>query len=184
MASEDAYLNDVWSMYFHDPNDTNWTNASYVNLGSISTVDDFWNHATQFKDHIHKGMFFLMREHVFPYWDDPANINGGCFSIKVLKDDMHAYWEDMCVKLLSESLLRDKSKWDIINGISTSPKKHFCIIKIWTRNLDLEQEDAKACFDVLPMHHGDILFKSNIENISNDTAKYVEVSKANDAQKT
>lgn len=167
--NDDMYLNDVWSMYFHDPNEMNWTNSSYVNLGSISTVDDFWNHGTQFRDHIHKGMFFLMREHVFPYWDDPANIHGGCFSIKVLKDDMPLYWEDMCKKLLCESLLKDKSNWDLINGISTSPKKHFCIIKVWMRNLDLE--DAKNCLDVLPIHHGDILFKSNMENISNDTAK-------------
>ena len=169
----DIFLNDIWSMYFHDPNDTNWTNASYVNIGNMSTVDDFWNHATQFKEHIHKGIFFLMREHVFPYWDDPANLKGGCFSIKVLKDDMAVYWEDLCIKLLGETLIRDADKWDLINGISTSPKKHFCIVKIWVRNLDLADQDAKQCFDILPNHHGDILFKSNIDNISNDAVKNV-----------
>lgn len=171
----DIFLNDVWTMYFHDPNDTNWTNSSYVNLGNMSTVDDFWNHATQFKEHIHKGMFFLMREHVFPYWDDPANLRGGCFSIKVLKDDMAVFWEDMCMKLLGETILQDTDKWDLINGISTSPKKHFCIVKIWVRNLDLADHDAKQCFNILPNHHGEVLFKSNIDNISNDSVKQAPV---------
>jgi hypothetical protein len=148
----------------------NWTHSSYVNLGNISTVDDFWNHATQFKDHIHKGMFFLMREHVFPCWDDQANLNGGCFSIKILKDDMPMFWEDLCVKLLGETLLNKEhaDKWDIVNGISTSPKKHFCIIKIWLKSLDFTD---KQCFDLLPNYYGDILFKSNIESINNDTNK-------------
>lgn len=177
---QDIYLNDVWTMYFHDPNDTSWTNESYVNIGNISTVDDFWNHSTYFKEHIHKGMFFLMREHVFPYWDDPSNIHGGCFSIKVLKDDMGMYWEDMCIKLLGENLFSEeadnKTKWDFINGISTSPKKHFCIVKIWTRNTDLSDEDAKKIFSLLPNFHGDVLFKSNMENISNDTMKATDGS--------
>lgn len=171
MASEDIYLNDVWTMYFHDPNDINWTNSSYLNLGNISTVDDFWNHTTQLKENVHKGMFFLMREHVFPYWDDPANIHGGCFSIKVHKDEMVTYWEDTCIKLLGETLLKDPSMNDVINGISTSPKKYFCIIKIWTRNLDLANKPVSECLNLLSNHHGDILFKSNMENISNDHSK-------------
>lgn len=167
----DIYLNDVWTMYFHDPNDTNWANESYLNIGNMSTVDDFWNHAKYFKDHIHKGMFFLMREHIFPYWDDPENIQGGCFSIKVLKDDMGVYWEDICIKMLGEQLLNEKHPWSIVNGISTSPKKHFCIVKIWMKDLSLAEEDAKVIFNLLPNFHGDILFKSNRENISNDTLK-------------
>jgi hypothetical protein len=166
----DVFLNDVWTMYFHDPNDLNWTNSSYINLGNISTVDDFWNHHSQLKDNIHKGMFFLMREHVFPCWDDPCNIKGGCFSLKVLKDDMPAFWEDLCIKLLGETILKDDKQdfWDIVNGVSTSPKKHFCIIKIWLKNLELNN---KTFFDIIPSYYGDMLWKSNIENINNDVNK-------------
>lgn len=171
--NEDMYLNDVWSMYFHDPNDTNWTNSSYLNLGNISTIDDFWNHEMQLRDQIHKGMFFLMREHVFPYWDDPANIQGGCFSIKILKEDMGAFWQDVCIKLLGECIFNDEAHpWDVINGISTSPKKHFCILKIWTKDGSLANVDGKKAFNIPTNFHGDILYKSNMDNISNDTAKF------------
>lgn len=168
--SNDIFLNDVWTLYFHDPDDSNWTCSSYINMGNISTVDDFWNHASQFKAHIHKGMFFLMREHIFPCWDDQSNLNGGCFSLKVLKDDLSEFWEDLCLKLLGEVLLKDEisTKWDLINGISTSPKKHFCIIKIWMKTLDIDQKES---FDILPDYYGDVLFKSNLESINNDSNK-------------
>lgn len=167
---DDVFLNDVWSLYFHDPNDMNWTNSSYLNLGTISTVHDFWNHSLCLKDNVHKGMFFLMREHVFPCWDDPSNISGGCFSVKVLKDDMSTFWEDLCIKILGETLLKDgkRDMWNVVNGISTSPKKHFCIIKIWLGNLELND---KSFFDIMPNYYGDLLFKSNLDNITNDVNK-------------
>lgn len=165
--SEDIFLNDIWAVYFHDPYDNNWTTSSYQRIGDISTMDDYWSHQLSLKHQVHKGMFFLMREHVFPCWDDPANISGGCLSIKVLKDDMGEFWEDMSMKMVGEILLKDefKNKWSKINGISTSPKKHFCIIKIWVSDEDMAD---KLMYDVKKMYHGDIIYKSNIENISND----------------
>lgn len=167
----DIFLNDVWSLYFHDPNDANWTHSSYVHLGDVSTVDDFWNHHHCYKQHANKAMFFMMREHVFPSWDDPCNLRGGCLSIKVLKDEMPKFWEDLCIKLLGEDLLVDehKDKWDHINGISTSPKKHFCIVKIWLQST--EELAHKKYYKFLNNYYGDIIFKSNLDNISNDVNK-------------
>lgn len=169
-VDEDIFLNDIWTVYFHDPNDQDWTHTSYINIGNISTVDDFWNHYMSSKDHIHKGMFFIMREHVFPSWDDPCNLTGGCLSIKVLKDDLNKFWEDLCMRMVGETLLVDDKidKWDLINGISTSPKKHFCIIKIWLKNDELND---KKYFNIIPSYYGDIIYKSNMDNISNDSNK-------------
>lgn len=108
-----------------------------------------------------------MREHIFPCWDDPYNINGGCLSIKVLKENMKVFWEDICVKLLGETILVDDAKehWSKICGVSTSPKKHFCIIKIWLSDDTLAD---KSFFNLLPIYYGDLIYKSNRENIIND----------------
>lgn len=170
MEEADVFLNDVWSIYFHDPNNSNWTHSSYVHLGDISSVDDFWGHHMSLKDNIHKGMFFLMREHVFPAWDDPSNLKGGCLSIKVLKDEMSKFWEDLCMKLLGETLLNpDKiHEWSSVNGISTSPKKHFCIVKVWLQNDEISN---KRFFNFMTNYYGDILYKNNIDNITNDACK-------------
>jgi hypothetical protein len=166
----DDFLNDSWNIYFHDPYDTNWTTSSYILTGTISTIEDFSIHHRKIHDHIHQGMFFVMREYVFPMWDSEENINGGCLSIKILKENMQIFWEDLIMKLLGETLLfpEHRDKWNCINGISTSPKKHFCIIKIWLKDDIL---NTKEYFDILQNYYGDILFKLNRENISNDIKK-------------
>ena len=40
---DDNYLNDVWSLYFHDPYDMNWEANSYKFITTISSIDDYIN---------------------------------------------------------------------------------------------------------------------------------------------
>jgi len=167
-SDDEVFLNDVWNVYFHDPFDVDWTTTSYIRLASIGSVDEYWENMSSMKSNVHKGIFFIMREYVFPCWDDPNNINGGCLSIKILKDNLADFWEELCIKLLGETLLKEDKRehWNLINGISTSPKKHFCIIKIWVKDDTLSNKDY---FDIPPKYYGDILYKSNLENIHQDT---------------
>lgn len=167
MENEDALLNDIWTLYFHDPYNEDWTYASYQKITDVSSVDEFWQLHEQLHEKIHCGMFFLMREYVFPCWDDENNKNGGCLSIKVLKQDMSLFWEELCTKLLGECLLKTEHRehWNLVNGISTSPKKYFCIIKIWVKSLDVAKAEM---FDLPAKYHGEVLYRSNQENIDND----------------
>lgn len=162
--SEDTYLNDIWTLYFHDPDDNNWSLDSYHRLADISSVESFWRIQKLLKEHIHNGMFFLMREHIFPCWDDKHNKNGGCLSIKVLKQDMKEFWEKLCITLVGETLLQQEFShlWQNVNGISTSPKKHFCIIKIWLQTNNL---NSKVHYNLPLNFYGDILYRSNLDNI-------------------
>jgi hypothetical protein len=164
----ETFLNEIWNIYFHDPDDENWTNQSYVRLNIFSSVEEFWHNFIPLKENINKGMFFIMRESIFPSWDDSSNINGGCLSIKVLKDHLPNFFEELSVKLVGETLLKEphRDKWAIINGISTSPKKHFCIIKIWLADTSLA---SKEYFDIPPKYYGDIIYKLNRDNILNDS---------------
>lgn len=164
----DDNLNDIWTVYFHDPYDTDWTYSSYKQLGSLSNIETFWNVHTVLKSKVHQGMFFIMREHVFPCWDDPYNREGGCMSIKVLKQDIDEFWEELCIRLLGETLVvGDKNtSCDCINGISSSPKKSFCIVKIWVKDDTLNQPEH---FNIPPNYHGDVIFKLNKESIDCNT---------------
>lgn len=167
-GEEEEFLNDIWNVYFHDPFDVDWTNQSYVRISSIGSVTDFWDNMLFMKKHCHKGIFFVMREYVFPCWDDVNNIKGGCLSIKILKENVAEFWEDLCIKILGETLLKEdvKHHWNLVNGLSTSPKKHFCIIKIWLKDDILSSKDN---FNIPANYYGDILYKSNLENIHQDT---------------
>lgn len=177
MDNQKGFLNDTWSFYFHDPYDTDWTYASYKKVCDIGTVNDYWNIETSVQDAIAKGMFFMMREHIFPCWDDDNNIAGGCLSMKVLKQDMVAFWSDLCVHVLGETLLKKEhtQHWNLVNGLSTSPKKHFSIVKIWVADPVLSDP---AMFNIPVKYYGDVIFKSNRENISNDQSNGTKPAKA------
>jgi hypothetical protein len=167
---KEIILNDIWTLYFHDPYNEDWNYPSYHKICDRTSVDEFWQLQNIVKDKIHCGMFFFMREYVFPCWDDENNKNGGCLSLKVLKQDMSDFWEELCIRLLGETLLKEEHRhnWNLVNGISTSPKKYFCIIKIWIKSSDIADPNM---FDLPDKYHGEVLFRSNQENIDNDHQK-------------
>lgn len=165
------YLNDTWSCYFHDPLNDDWRNESYVKLTDICSADDFWSFQRTLGDNLGKGMFFIMREHIFPCWDDPSNINGGCLSVKILKHEMIEFWEQLIARLLTEALLKPEHRnkfWNQVNGISTSPKRSFCIVKIWIGNTALDNIEM---FDLPGNYNGEVIYKTNISNISMDNMR-------------
>lgn len=143
---EDVFLNDTWKLFFHNPSDSNWTMESYVPVSIISSVEDFWESVNAISPWLSTGMFFLMREHVFPCWDDTYNIDGGCYSIRVPKENAQESMTDMMMSAIGETLLKPekRDRWDKINGVSISPKNAFNVIKVWMgKGEHLDHEDMK-----------------------------------------
>lgn len=138
---EDIFLNDCWMLYFHDPDNEDWGVSSYHRLHTISTVRDWVDAHTAFQSLWQQGMFFLMREHVQPTWEDACNRDGGCLSFKVNKPDAGEYWFQLGCKLLGEVLSKHPEQSEKINGISISPKRNYCILRIWLRTHDVNNPD-------------------------------------------
>lgn len=122
-----------WILWYHDPNDLNWGIDSYKKMTEISSINDFWNTYSFIKNTIiENSMFFIMKDGIFPRWEDTQNCDGGCWSFKITKGNIKKYWTEISIYLLADKLLnKHKSS---INGLSISPKKSFCIIKIWNNN--------------------------------------------------
>jgi hypothetical protein len=160
----DVHTNDIWSLYFHDPSNQDWNLSSYIKLSDIASVEEFWQVYNFLAPKFKLGMFFFMRTDCFPCWDDPSNIDGGCLSMKVLKENIDAFWTLMCVRASGETLLMPEhsEKLNLVNGISTSPKKYFCVVKIWVRSDELND---KKYFNIPPQYNGDIFYKQNREVI-------------------
>jgi hypothetical protein len=153
-ADDDVFVNDLWSVYFHNPSDDNWNFDGYIKIIDIASVFEFWSLQKQFNTFVEKGMFFIMREHIFPCWDDVHNKDGGCLSVKVLKNNMTVYWGELSMAVLGEFLGAH------VNGISTSPKKSFCIVKIW---LDKDASCNPASYKIPLGYYGEVLYKANSE---------------------
>lgn len=152
LSSHSTYLNDLWTLYFHDPNNPDWTFKSYINIATFSTVNEYFSIDKALKDKLAHGMFFLMREHVFPCYDDALNQNGGVFTLKVATEDTARFWNELSIRTVGETLAKNMS---VINGLSVSPKRCFCIVKIWVAN-------TETTLDMLDMpkgYVGEILFK-------------------------
>jgi hypothetical protein len=77
-------------------------------------------------------MFFLMREHVSPLWEDQQNIKGGSFSYKV-SQAIAMTTRSVMYATIGKTLSLDPLFMKDVNGISISPKKNFCILKVWMR---------------------------------------------------
>jgi hypothetical protein len=72
-----------------------------------------------------------MRDGIKPMWEDPKNKKGGCFSYKINNKNVSSVWKNLSYSLVGESLTEDVNVRPCINGITISPKKNFCIIKVW-----------------------------------------------------
>lgn len=126
MALE-TFLHDAWCIYLHDPNDSDWTHASYKLLKVVSSIEDFWRVWNAISPKVSECMFFFMREHVFPAWDDPSNINGCIASILVSRSEACGLFGQVVKSALGEYM----NQAGEVNGVSISPKNGTNVIKVW-----------------------------------------------------
>tara|TARA_B110001469_G_C9632383_1_gene316508 strand:- start:1262 stop:1720 length:459 start_codon:yes stop_codon:yes gene_type:complete len=147
-------LNDTWILWFHDPLDNNWKLNSYKKVCSINTINEFWSSYNFLNNKIvENSMLFLMRNNIDPLWEHKDNIKGGSWSIKLQKGNLYDIWTTISIYLINENI----SKKDI-NGISISPKKNFCIIKIWTKN---NENDINTINKINNISYDGIIFKAH-----------------------
>jgi hypothetical protein len=133
-------INDKWDIWYHSITDNNWSKDSYKNIFTIENLLDYkYITDTYQQNHYQNGMFFCMKEDIFPNWEDPDNRNGGCLSFKIPSVKIIEEWNNLLLKCIKELILKDNN--DEINGISISPKKEFNIIKIWFKNREFKYDD-------------------------------------------
>jgi|TARA_R110002074_G_C12297811_1_gene644740 translation initiation factor 4E len=132
-------LYDKWVLWAHLPHDTDWTIKSYQKIMKISSVEQMLSlYSVMPEKLIRNCMLFLMREGVNPTWEDPANKEGGCFSFKVANKTVPPVWKKLSYVLAGETLSNNHKLSKVINGITISPKRAFCIVKIWMRNCSIQ----------------------------------------------
>lgn len=161
----DAPLHNTWTLYFHDFMDTNWNRESYEKLVSFRTVKEFWTVLNLVKELLPMGMFFFMRDNIFPKWDDNENKEMSYMSMKILKTNTGDFMEEILVMLLGSVLFKDTKYRDMINGVSISPKKNFCICKIWIDSIE-ERFKSIELYDIPDKYHGDVIFNDFGENVA------------------
>jgi hypothetical protein len=124
-----------WILWAHLPHDTDWSVKSYKSIYKFETVEDTIAITETLPEMLVKNcMLFIMKEGISPVWEDPKNRDGGCFSYKVSNKNVYEVWKDLTYILVGESFSNNNTFVNNITGITISPKKNFCIIKIWMTN--------------------------------------------------
>jgi hypothetical protein len=125
-------LQNEWTIWAHLPHNTDWSTESYINLYTVKTIEESVAFTETLPDMmIENCMLFLMKKGIKPVWEDPKNRGGGCFSYKILNKNVPYVWKKLSYCIIGNSVSNDESFVNCINGITISPKKNFCIIKIW-----------------------------------------------------
>ena len=133
--SAEYKLYDKWTLWAHLPHDIKWSFDSYINILSFDDIHTTIAVIETIPEEMVKNcMLFIMRNGIKPMWEDPMNKNGGCYSYKIANKQVPAIWKNLSYSLVGESLTEDRNVRPCINGITISPKKNFCIIKIWLSN--------------------------------------------------
>lgn len=141
-------LDNNWTFWLHLPHDIDWSIGSYKKLYSFNTLEDCITLIENInKLIVEKCMLFIMKNNIKPIWEDKKNCNGGCFSYKILTENVYEIWKQLVYYLVGNTLSNNNELLTSINGISISPKKNFCIIKLWLD--DIEKLKNNEIYDFL-----------------------------------
>ena len=162
-STEATPLCDKWVLWAHLPHDTDWSLKSYIQIMQVESMEEVIALYNSVPPAMVKNcMLFLMRQNIKPMWEDPNNKQGGCFSFKVTNKNVPEVWKSVSYLLTGESLSTDKAFQDNITGITISPKKSFCILKIWMKSLDFQ--NPRVISEVKGLQVGGCLFKKHKPN--------------------
>jgi hypothetical protein len=128
-------LSDKWTLWAHLPHNIDWSIKSYTNITTVATVEEAIAVTESLPNTlIENCMLFLMREGIKPIWEDPKNSSGGCFSYKIANKNVCKVWKELTYVIVGGTVSKQTSFADCVTGITISPKKNFCIVKIWMSN--------------------------------------------------
>jgi hypothetical protein len=134
---------------------------SYKKIYQFKTIEESVGITEMIPEGLVKNcMLFIMRDGITPMWEDPKNRNGGCFSYKISNKNVFEVWRDLTYVLIGESLSANVTFVSSVTGITISPKKNFCIVKIWMTNCE-HQNPQVVTNDVKNLIPQGCLFKKH-----------------------
>ena len=157
--SDSTKMPQLWGLWYHDPNDSNYSLSSYTNIATFSTPAEFWSVIDSIpREAWESGMFFFMRDGYRPLWDVPENAKGGAWSKKIDAKDTYEVFIDCMVHCFAGVFLTNYK--EALVGVTLSPKGQFHIVKVW--NTTTNVMDRKLFNPSLKMKNGDdIVYKAH-----------------------
>lgn len=141
-------LSDTWTLWAHLPHDTDWSLKSYNEVLTFNHIEELITLNNTIPERMIKNcMLFMMKKGIKPIWEDSENRDGGCFSYRISNKYIKNIWDELSYRVVGKNCSNNKKLLDTINGITVSPKKNFCIVKIWLKTSDFQNPSEITEFE-------------------------------------
>jgi len=151
-----------WTVYFHEPEDKSMTADSYKKLQVVGSWEAMGTLLRELGPHkTTNGLLRVMKGEFSPLWENRANIHGGSYCLKVTRrNSVEVFQRYLAAAALGAS---SKDPANEIVGVTISPKKGFCIIKIW--NLNAKKYNSPADLKLLheEIKESEILYRCHTD---------------------
>lgn len=129
----DYSLTDEWYLWYHSSKNSSWKNESYKKIYKLENLYDIKFINSLDYDYLKVGMYFIMKNQIFPTWEHPDNRMGATISYKVYDAIALEKWNYIMNGIITNTIYISNNT---INGASIVPKKKYYIIKIWVKKMN------------------------------------------------
>ena len=151
-----------WTVYFHEPEDKSWAIDSYKRIASMNSWEGL---GALLRDmgpqRIMNGMMFTMRGDTSPLWENKANIRGGSYCLKVSRRAAAEVYQRYLAAAALGIATTDSA--NPIVGVTMSPKKGFCIIKLWNQTSKTFHNPTDVTVLHEEIHTSEILYRPHTD---------------------
>tara|TARA_X000000368_G_C22901250_1_gene654188 strand:+ start:389 stop:910 length:522 start_codon:yes stop_codon:yes gene_type:complete len=146
-------LSDKWVLWAHLPHDTDWSLKSYIKIMRFDNLENLLMLQRAIPEKMVKNcMLFMMKSGINPTWEDPKNKDGGCFSFKISNKNVYDCWNQLLIGLVNNNISKNDKFLDKITGVTISPKKTFCIIKVWMESVQYQSVMMMEKIEFMNVH--------------------------------
>lgn len=151
-----------WSVYYHEPEDKSWAADSYKKLAVVTTWEQLGAVLRELGPHkTMNGLLRIMRGDTSPLWENKVNIKGGSYCLKITRRNSVEVFNRYIAAAMLGCCATDPSN-DVV-GVTISPKKGFCIIKIWNLNCKAYGRPTDLPLLHEEVRHDEVIYRPHTE---------------------
>ena len=152
-----------WTFYFHESDDKSWGAESYKKIHVAASWEGMGTLLREMGPaRIMGGVLKVMRGETSPLWENKVNIRGGAYCLKIPRRTAVEVFTRYLAAAAADCATTDPARNQIV-GVTISPKRGFCIIKLW--NLDASK--YKDPEDIAILHDdvktAEILYRPHVD---------------------
>ena len=151
-----------WTVYFHEPEDKSWAADSYKRLQVVKSWEELGALLRELGPHkTTNGLLRVMKGDISPLWENRQNIRGGSYCLKISrKNAIEVFNRYLAAAALGNCSVDPKNE---IVGVTISPKRGSCIIKLWNMNATAfnRPEDIPLLHE--EVRTGEVLYRAHTE---------------------